>query len=130
MRLVNFVLSLGVSGTLVLALLPLPAWSKGPEVRHDAPSEQRVLCAQTRHQILGECEAIAVQREDVTVSVVVTFSNGFKRTLFFEGYAFVRADPTMSGVGTDTDWRIKDGRYLIRVDDQRYELPVEFVLSD
>ncbi|MEM1361602.1 MAG: hypothetical protein AAGF94_07780 [Pseudomonadota bacterium] len=87
-------------------------------------------CAQEVGQELGTCD-IAVARStggDATVSA--TFSNGFSRLLFFEHGAFLRADTTMSGVGTDTEWRLGDDLYLIRVDDQRFEIPVSFVIGD
>ena len=55
-------------------------------------------------------------------TVVVTFANGFKRTLYFAHGMFIRADTTMSGVGYDTDWQVEGNMHIIRVDDQRYEL--------
>ena len=36
----------------------------------------------------------------------------------------------MSGVGTDTEWRRESGLHVIRVDDQRYELPDALVFKD
>ncbi|NNF92456.1 MAG: hypothetical protein HKM96_13790, partial [Boseongicola sp.] len=63
-------------------------------------------------------------------AVVVTFPNGFARTLTFDGGDFVRGNATMSGVGTDTDWRLSDGTYFVRVDDQRYELPAALVFGE
>ena len=41
--------------------------------------------------------------------------------------AFISADPTMSGVRTDTEWSVQDGIHVIRVDDQRYMLPNNLV---
>ena len=98
------------------------------EVNREAfPVEDAIRCAQERGQALGTCTANAVRRGDGTTRVTVTFPNGFSRILLFEGGAFVRANPTMSGVGTDTDWSVEDGRHVIRVDDQRFELPVGLV---
>ena len=36
----------------------------------------------------------------------------------------------MSGSGTDTDQRIDSGLHLVRVDDQRYELPAALVFGE
>jgi len=36
----------------------------------------------------------------------------------------------MSGVGTDTEWRLEDGVYFIRVDDQRFEMSKALVFGD
>ena len=74
------------------------------------------------------CAAEATQSEDGAVeSVAITFPNGFRRTLFFSEGRFTRASATMSGVGTDTDWRVEAGRHLIRVEDQRFEVPGELL---
>jgi hypothetical protein len=35
----------------------------------------------------------------------------------------------MSGVGTDTDWSMAAGVFIIRVDDQRFELPEALVFG-
>ena len=36
---------------------------------------------------------------------------------------FQKASVTMSGVGKNIDWSLKDGMYSIVVDGQRYEVP-------
>ena len=58
-----------------------------------------------------------------------TFGNGFSRLLFFAHGEFIRGDSTMSGVGTDTDWRVENGLHIIRVDDQSYLVPIGFVVG-
>lgn len=63
-------------------------------------------------------------------TVVVTFPNGFSRTLYFAHGAFISANPTISGAGTDTDWRIESPHHVIRVDDQRFELPGSLVFGE
>ena len=35
----------------------------------------------------------------------------------------------MSGVGTDTEWSVVDGTYRIRVDGQRYNVPVSLIVE-
>ena len=93
----------------------------------DATGEVR--CAQEVGQSLGTCGAM-VARAGGSASVVVTFPNGFSRTLTFSDREFLRGNATMSGVGTDTDWRLSDGMYHVRVDDQRFELPETLVFGD
>lgn len=82
-----------------------------------------VPCAQIRGEQMGECRVAVARGGGGDATVVVTFSNGFKRMLSFMHGQFIRADTTMSGNGFDTDWRLEDDLHIIRVDDQRYELP-------
>ncbi|WP_380057490.1 hypothetical protein ACFE33_04515 [Falsihalocynthiibacter sp. SS001] len=88
-----------------------------------------VQCAQEVGQSLGTCTAVCARVEESAV-VTVTFQNGFRRQLMFSDETFLRGDATMSGVGTDTDWRLVDGIYQIRVDDQRFEIPETLVLGE
>jgi len=89
-----------------------------------------VACAQEVGQTMGTCTAAVARVGNSAAAVVVTFPNGFARTLIFEDRIFVRGNPTMSGVGTDTDWRVSDGTHLVRVDDQRFELPEGLVFTE
>ena len=86
-----------------------------------------IACAQEQGEALGECEASLERGGTYDLTVTATFPNGFSRKLYFNGGAFVRANATMSGVGRDTDWQIKEGLHLIRVDDQRYEIPYALI---
>ncbi|MEL6678579.1 MAG: hypothetical protein AAFQ51_07725 [Pseudomonadota bacterium] len=88
-----------------------------------------VACAQERGQALGSCNAAVARGQGGTATVVVTFPTGFARHLYFAEGAFLRANATMSGVGTDTDWSGDGVQIFIRVDDQRFELPVAFVFG-
>lgn len=81
-----------------------------------------IRCAQVRGQPLGECTFGVARSSGGDATVIVTFSNGFKRMLFFSHGEFIRADATMSGTGFDADWHRKGKLHVIRVDDQRYEL--------
>jgi len=93
----------------------------------DASAEVR--CAQEVGQTMGACSA-AVAHADRSAAVVVTFSNGFARTLLFSGGEFLRGNATMSGVGTDSDWQLSQGVYHVRVDDQRFEIPEALVIGE
>ena len=92
----------------------------------DARGEAR--CAQEAGQSLETCD-VAVARAVGSAAVVVTFPNGFARTLTFKDRQFLRGSATMSGVGTDTDWSLSSGVFSIRVDDQRFELPEALVFG-
>ena len=87
-----------------------------------------VRCAQDVRQQTVVCRA-AVARAGDAAAVVVTFPNGFAQTLTLADGKFLRGNPTMSGVGTDTEWRLTDGTFYIRVDDQRFELPARLVFK-
>ncbi|NIA69106.1 SH3 domain-containing protein [Pelagibius litoralis] len=80
-------------------------------------------CAQVRGQPMGQCAFGVARGTGGDATVVVTFSNGFKRTLFFAHGMFISGNATMSGTGFDTDWRTEGDLHFIRVDDQRYTLP-------
>lgn len=55
------------------------------------------------------------------------FTNGFERRLFFRDGKFLKASVTMSGVGTNTEWHLESGMYMIEVDGQRYEVPESLI---
>ena len=96
----------------------------------DFDARGTVPCAQIRGQELGECSAGVARGPDGEATVVVTFSNGFSRQLYFAGDAFVRANATMSGVGTDISERREAGVRYLRVDDQRFELPDGLIFGE
>ena len=98
--------------------------------RGDFDASGTLSCAQVRGQPMGHCAFGVARGTGGDATLVVTFSNGFKRTLFFAHGRFISANATMSGNGFDTDWRIEDGRHLIRVDDQRYALSSAAVFGD
>ena len=89
-----------------------------------------IACAQEQGQALGTCGAAVARSGGGDATVVATFPNGFARQLYFVQGEFVSASATMSGVGTDTDWRLENGFHVIRVNDQRYELPDVLVFGD
>ena len=89
----------------------------------DFDASGTIPCAQERGQPMSECTFGVARSSGGDATVVVTSSNGFKRTLYFTHGEFIRADTTMSGNGFDTDWRKEGDLHTIRVDDQRYELP-------
>lgn len=104
--------------------------TKGRARRGDFDAEGKVFCAQERGQSLSVCEAAVARGDAGDAAVAVTFGNGFTRYLFFDDGRFVRASTTMSGSGKDIDFGLIEGIYKLRVDDQRFEIPSDFVLGE
>lgn len=98
--------------------------------RRDFDSEGTIACAQEQGQALGMCVIGVARDETGHATAAITFANNFTRRLRFEQGEFIRGNATMSGVGTDTDWRLEDGLYRIRVDDQRFEIPETLITGE
>ncbi|WP_152449282.1 hypothetical protein [Roseivivax sp. THAF40] len=96
----------------------------------DFDAEGPIDCVQRDGLPMGRCIARVARAPGGEATIVITFENSFTRTLFFEDSAFLRANTTMSGVGTDTDWRIEEGLHNIRVDDQRFVLPDVLIFGE
>ncbi|WP_417480781.1 hypothetical protein [Maricaulis maris] len=97
--------------------------------RNDFDDAGGARCAQDIGQPLQTCAAWVARSGAGTAAVRVSFPNGFSRILKFSGGVFVSANATMSGVGTDIDWRREGDRLILRVEDQRYELEGAFVFG-
>lgn len=82
----------------------------------------KILCSQERGEGMGECSVGVALAGGGDAAVVASFPNGFKRTLYFVNGEFISANTTMSGNGSDTDWRKDGDLHIIRVDDQRYKI--------
>ena len=96
--------------------------SAGRARQGDFDATGSLRCAQIRGQKLAECKFGVARSDGGDATVLITFANGFRRTLYFAHGVFIRANSTMSGTGYDTDWRVEGELHIIRVDDQRYEL--------
>lgn len=96
----------------------------------DFDAQAEIACAQERGEALGSCVLGVVRGPDGTAVAQARFPNGFARKLYFGSDGFQRADTTMSGNGTDTDWAVTAGVFEIRVDDQRYVVPVALITGD
>ena len=117
--------AIGPDGTLPVGVDDSPARARAGKFDADG----RIPCAQERGQMIGECTAGVARGNGGDATIVVSFANGFKRTLTFVHGEFVSASATMSGTGADHDWKEEGGLHIIRVDDQRYELPTELVFG-
>jgi hypothetical protein len=123
-----------LQAALALAILPDGVRADPAEAGRLAKAGEfaangEISCAQEVGQSLARCDA-AVARAGGSAVVVVTFPNGFSRSLTFADGKFLRGNPTMSGVGTDTAWRLADGVHYVRVDDQRFEIPNALVAGE
>ena len=96
---------------------------ESPEPSADITKPKWIACAQERGESLGRCTYRIERDQKGKITMTAIFPNGFKRKLFFEGGKFLKANMTMSGVGTSFDWSLDDGTHMIRVDGQRYEVP-------
>ena len=88
-----------------------------------------IRCAQDQGQDLGRCKFGVARSGGGDATVAATFANGFSRLLYFVHGEFVSANPTMSGTGTDTEGRVEGGLHIIRVDDQRFEVPAAVLIA-
>ena len=121
------------AASAICALVSAPAIADEDHLRRaragEFDAEATIACAQERGDAPGPCAAGVARGAGGDAAVVVTLPSGVRRTLRFESGAFVRADPTMSGTGTDVD-RIRRGdEHVIRVEDQRFVLPDALILG-
>ena len=113
-----------------LGLIPTgPNDSKSRARRKDFDDRAEIRCAQEQGESLRKCKAAVARSGGGDATVVVTFPNGFARQLYFENGDFMRGSATMSGVGVDTEWALRSGTYVIRVDDQKFEISRDFVIG-
>jgi hypothetical protein len=121
----NTPILVGICAAILLGTAEASAEQQGksPKSSADNNTPKSIACAQERGAPLGQCSYSIKRDEKGKTTVTVIFANGFKRALFFMDRKFLKASVTMSGVGTDTDWSLKDETHIIRVDGQRYEVP-------
>jgi hypothetical protein len=128
----NTPILVGICAVILLGSAEAFAEQQGnlPGSSADNNTPKSIACTQERGAPLGQCSYRIKRDENGKTTVTVVFANGFKRGLFFVDGKFRKASVTMSGVGTDTDWSLKDGMHIIRVDGQRYEVPDTLIAGD
>ncbi|MEL6647582.1 MAG: hypothetical protein AAFQ05_07735 [Pseudomonadota bacterium] len=104
-----------------------PDDSRNRAKRKDFDYDSQIKCAQNAGDALGTCRIQLASAGAGDATALVTFPNSFSRELYFTNGAFRRANTTMSGVGTDTEWMLEDEVFFVRVDDQRFEIPAQFI---
>ncbi|RDD64198.1 hypothetical protein DU478_21555 [Thalassococcus profundi] len=121
----------GITAGSLLAAAESYAEQQDTSPRHSADNAvpRSIGCSQGSGAALHQCSYRVKQDEKGRISVTVIFANGFERALFFNNGEFLKASVTMSGVGTDTEWSVVDGTYRIRVDGQRYNVPVSLIVE-
>lgn len=122
----------GISAIVLLGASETSA--EQPDTSSDSSADNNtprsIACAQERGAALGHCSYRIKREEKGKTTVTVVFANGFKRGLFFENGKFLKASVTMSGVGTNAAWSLKNGTHIIRVDGQSYEVPHTLIADD
>ncbi len=98
--------------------------------RGDFDATGTVACAVGPARALAPCAAAVARSGGGDATVRVTFPAGIKRLLFFQNGVFLRANTTMSGPGTDTDWRREGDRHVLRVETLRATLSHRLIFGD
>lgn len=97
--------------------------------QRDFDATGSIPCARSAGQPTGSCEFGVARAGGGWATVVVTFPDGFRRALFFAAGDFAGADASEAGGGFDTESGKEADLYLIRVDDERYEIPQAVVFG-
>jgi heat shock protein HslJ len=82
-----------------------------------------VPCAQGLGAPMTSCAMGVARGDDGTAMVVVTKPDGVDRQLFFTDGEFVNPDMSQAGGGFEFSVERESDLHLIRVDDERYEIP-------
>ncbi len=82
-----------------------------------------IPCAQFRGQPMGQCDFGVARAGGGFATVVVTKPDGVKRALFFGNGEFVGADTSQADGYPEYSGRKEADLHLIRVGDERYEIP-------
>ena len=88
-----------------------------------------VPCAQAKGQPMGQCPFGVVREGNGTATVVITRPDGRTRAIFFEAGKAVRSDVSEADGGPFSAERESDLN-IVRVGDERYEIPDVVVLGD
>jgi len=97
--------------------------------RGDFDASGQIPCAQVRGQPMGPCDFAVARGPGGEATVVVTRFDGTTRALFFEGGAFFSAD-TSQADGYPASGATKEADlFIIRVGDERYEIPEAVVFG-
>lgn len=91
--------------------------------RGDFDATGKVPCAQYAGQPMGQCDFGVSRAGGGTATVVVTKPDGVKRTLFFTKGEFVSADTSQADGYPEYGAEKENDLFMIRVGDERYEIP-------
>jgi hypothetical protein len=117
----NYRLEMIVSGKPQAAAAPAGTATAGRSDHYDATG--KVPCAQHKGQPMGQCDFGVKRSGNGNATVVITQSDGRKRTIFFSNGRATGADISQAdGAGAFSVQREGDLN-MIRVGDERYEIP-------
>jgi hypothetical protein len=88
-----------------------------------------VPCAQARGQPMGQCPFGVARGEPGDATVVITWPDGRTRTIFFAGGKPLTADVSQADGNAELHWRKEADLTLIRLGDERYDIPEALVFG-
>jgi uncharacterized protein YraI len=89
----------------------------------DFDAQGKIPCARYRGQPMTQCDFRVARGPGGEATVVVTKSDGVMRALFFEGGDFLSADTSQADGYPETSATKEADLFMIRVGDERYEIP-------
>jgi hypothetical protein len=108
------------------AAAPTPSGDEGTASRAgrgDFDATGQIPCAQARGQPMGRCDFAVARGPGGEATVVVTRFDGTRRALFFQGGEFVSADTSQADGYPEYRVTKEADLFMIRVGDERYEIP-------
>jgi hypothetical protein len=118
----------GVLGLLLGGLHLVPISFEGRAISHK-PGGQ-IPCSRLRGQPMGTCGVLLYRSEPGHAELQVTHSNGMERELVFQNGAFTGCQSGQQGCGDLTVQVMKEDQLrLLRVGDERYEIPGNMILG-
>jgi len=88
----------------------------------------KVPCAAARGQPMGQCPFVVTRRPAGVTTVLVTHGDGHTRALYFQGGKAVGTDLPAGGAAFSA--AMESDLFLIRADNERYEIPDVVVSGD
>jgi hypothetical protein len=120
---------------LIAAISPNGAAIMGPDDsalragRGEFDATGPIPCAQLRGQPMGSCEFGVARKGGGYATVVITKPDGVKRAIFFRMGVAVGADTSQADGYPEFRATKENGLHMIRVGDERYEIPDAVLLG-
>lgn len=125
----KYTLKVGITGGAHAAAAPAgdDAVARAGQRRFDATGD--IPCAQHRGQPMGQCPFGVARDPGGAATVVVTHPDGKTRMLFFEKGRFLSADTSQADGNLEYGAKRESDLNIIRVGDERYEIPDAVVVG-
>jgi hypothetical protein len=117
----NYRLEMIVSGKPQAAAAAAGSATAAKSARHDATG--KVPCARQKGQPMGQCDFGVTRTGNGDATVVITRPDGSKRTIMFTGGRATGADVSQADGGAAFSAQRDGDLNLIKVGDERYEIP-------